>query len=197
MRRSATMAPVVDWILAELRALRAAYDFDIAAAVPRDKLTARPDGADNSIAWIVWHLARMEDVAINAVVRGGQQVLETDGWGARMSVADMRTGTGFAPSDVRGIEQILDVDGLDGYWTAVRRATISWLETAPSLDEVPDATSRLAAIPAIVPSEGGWIHEEWMGKPARYFVRTVVIAHGYLHLGEMRSVRSRLGINGL
>jgi hypothetical protein len=62
---------------------------------------------------------------------------------------------------------------------------------------VPDVGRRLAAIPAVVPAEGEWIRDEWSGKPARYFVRSVVLAHGFAHLGEMRSIRGLLGIAGL
>jgi hypothetical protein len=196
-QHAATATPVVDWVLAELRALSAAYDFDIGAAVPRDLLTARPPGAENSIAWLSWHLARCEDVAINAVVRGEPQVLHSNGWAGRLGISDARIGTGFSPQDVRRIEDALDIGALAAYASTVRASTVSWLETTPPLDVIPNVDERLAMSGSIVPAEGAWILQEWTGKPARYFLRTVLIAHGYMHLGEMRSIRGRLGINGL
>lgn len=197
MQLEAPTPQVVEWILHELRALRAAYDFDIGGAVPRDLVAVRPEGAANSILWLVWHLARIEDVAINTIIRDAPQVLFEDGWTARIGTPDTRVGTGFADADVRSVTEALDIDHLHAYWAAVRARTLAWLESGPDLEHAPDVGARLSRIPEIAPPDGAWLAEQWAGKPARYFVRTAVIAHGYVHLGEMRAVRGRLGIDGL
>src|SRR5437879_2163982 len=48
-------------------------------------LRARPQGL-NSIAWLLWHVTRFEDVAINAVLRDAPEVLDREGWAAQLGV---------------------------------------------------------------------------------------------------------------
>lgn len=164
--------------------------------VPADLWAARPGGVANSIAWLVWHVARCEDVAINTIVRDAPQVL-TDEWSWRLRVDDARIGTGFTDAEVDAVGRSLDVDELDRYWTAVRGVTAAWLERAPRLDCTPDVGGRLRLVSGVVPPAGEWLLDQWTGKPAAWFVSDMVIAHGYLHLGEMLSVRGLLGIEGL
>ena len=39
----------------------------------------------NSLVWLLWHMARVEDVVVNLVVADGRQVLD-DGWALRLKV---------------------------------------------------------------------------------------------------------------
>lgn len=196
MPKTAAAAGVVEWVLAEHRALRAAYDFDVRMLVPRDLLTQRPAGAANSIVWLVWHLARCEDAVVNALVRGAPQVLERDGWPGRIATTDTRIGTGFTAEEVDALSCAVDPGQVDAYWTAVRQATAAWLQRVPAseLDRVPP--NRLDPA-SLVPSDGAWILDRWRDKPASFLLSDAVIAHGYAHLGEMQTVRGLLGIRGL
>src|SRR4051794_25366524 len=65
-----------------------------------EQLRARPAPAANSIIWLLWHAARIEDAAINGIVAGGPQVLECDGWGERLGVAGRQIGTGMGDAEV-------------------------------------------------------------------------------------------------
>jgi hypothetical protein len=52
----------------------------------RDQLTFRVDSEANTIAWLIWHLSRIEDDHI-ADVAGRPQVWTSDGWAAAMAAA--------------------------------------------------------------------------------------------------------------
>ena len=39
-----------------------------------------PRNCDHSVAWLIWHIARIEDVAMNLLVAGGPQVLHQSNW---------------------------------------------------------------------------------------------------------------------
>jgi DinB family protein len=179
--------------------LRAFYERAVQRIVPPERMTERPGDIGNSIAWIVWHLARAEDVVINAIVRDVPQVLDSGGWAARMGVADHRIGTGFEESEVEALSRAIDVVALDDYWQAVRGGTDAWLPTVPAaaFDAVPDVRGRLAAIAPVAPPKAleGLI-AFWQGRPAAFLVRFPLINHGFLHLGEMFAIRGRLGLKG-
>lgn len=187
-----------EWLAAEHRDLRTMFERTVLQPTPRTLLTARPGGAGNSIGWVMWHLARVEDVVIHVVVRGQRPVLATGDWGRRMGVSDERVGTGFTEAEVETFSRAADPEQVDAYWQAVRAATAAWFAEVPleALDAVPDLDARLATVPPIVPAEAEWLLKFWRGRPAGWFLRFPVIDHGFLHLGQMQEIRGRLGVRG-
>lgn len=188
-----------EWFAAEHRDLRMMFERTVWQPTPRELLTSVAGGGGNSIAWLMWHLARVEDLVINAVVRGVPQVLSADDWPRRMGVTDARVGTGFQEAEVATFNGAANVDAVDAYWQAVRAETTAWLASvSPSdLDVVPDFDGRLASLPPIVPKEAEWLLGFWRGRAAGFFLRMPVIDHGFLHLGQMQEIRGRLGIKGV
>jgi hypothetical protein len=81
----------------------------------------RPDPAANSIAWLVWHLARIQDDHV-ADVAGVRQAWHEKGWAQRFGLPfdDHDTGYGHSPDQVAAVNvdpQLLadyhaDVDAL-------------------------------------------------------------------------------------
>src|ERR1700744_2179499 len=69
-----------------------------------DDLAYRPDEESNSIAWLVWHLTRIQDDHI-AGLDGLEQVWTAQGWvdrfGLPLDPAD--TGYGHGPEDVAAV----------------------------------------------------------------------------------------------
>jgi len=47
-------------------------------ALTDDQIRSRPDAAVNSIAWLLWHVARGEDVYMNRLLADRSQVLEAE-----------------------------------------------------------------------------------------------------------------------
>ncbi len=91
-----------------------------------DRLGYRPDAESNSIAWLVWHLTRVQDDHI-AAVAGREQVWTADGWADRFGLPfdDGATGYGQGPGDVAAVRA--DAGLLTGYHDAVHAATLSFV----------------------------------------------------------------------
>lgn len=125
--------------------LAAAYD-NIDAAVGQavrgltpDQLTQAPRAGANTIAWLTWHLSRVQDDHI-ADVAGHQQVWTADGWADRFGLPfdDSETGFGFSADQVAAVRA--DADLLAGYHSAVHQKTATYLATLSDgdLDRVVD-----------------------------------------------------------
>ena len=56
-----------------------------------------PGSLDHSIAWVVWHMTRIEDATMNLLVAGSPQVLLREDWLERMEIAVRDTGTRWNP----------------------------------------------------------------------------------------------------
>ena len=64
-----------------------------------EQMRARPGKGVNSPVWLLWHMARTEDVAVNLVVTDTGQVLD-DGWAPRLNVPCRHMGTGMTDDEV-------------------------------------------------------------------------------------------------
>jgi uncharacterized damage-inducible protein DinB len=104
-----------------------------------DELSTRPLDAGNSIAWLVWHLTRIQDDHL-ADAGGYEQTCVTDGWHERLGLpfdpAD--TGYGHSAEDVAAVRVAGDL--LIGYYDAVHARTAEYLKglTDEDLDRIVD-----------------------------------------------------------
>jgi hypothetical protein len=106
-----------------------------------DQVTFRIDPDANTIAWLIWHLTRVQDDHIAAVM-GAEQLWTADGWAARFELPfDVAaTGYGQSPTEV-GAVRVSDPGLLTGYYDAVHARTIQYIAglRASDLDRIVDA----------------------------------------------------------
>jgi hypothetical protein len=90
------------------------------------RLTYRVAGHANPIAWLVWHLTRVQDDHV-AEVAGTEQVWTADGWAERFDLPLPNHDTGYG----HGGEQVAAVDApadlLRDYHHAVHDRTVAYL----------------------------------------------------------------------
>ncbi|MBW5249933.1 DUF664 domain-containing protein [Streptomyces poriferorum] len=105
-----------------------------------DDLNARPDEGANSIAWLVWHLTRVQDDHL-ADAADTEQVWFTEGWAARFDLpfAEGATGYGHSSKEV-GAVKVGSADLLLGYYDAVHARSAEFIGRldGKALDRVVD-----------------------------------------------------------
>jgi hypothetical protein len=104
-------------------------------------LTFRADPEANTIAWLVWHLSRVQDGHIAELV-GEEHVWTTGGWVDRFDLPFDPGATGYGQSAdaVAGVRA--DAELLAHYYDAVHTRTIDYLHTLneADFDRVVDAS---------------------------------------------------------
>jgi uncharacterized damage-inducible protein DinB len=105
-----------------------------------DELNARPAPDVNSIAWLVWHLTRVQDDHI-ADAFDLDQVWLSQGWEKRFGLDLPRhdTGYGHSPAKVAKV-RVESADQLTGYYDAVHEQTLGALRglAAKDLERIVD-----------------------------------------------------------
>ena len=104
------------------------------------QLTKRPAPGTNSIGWLVWHLARVQDHHV-AELLGTEQIWVDDGWAARFGLEPDPSNTGYGhDADEVAAVRPDSADALIDYLGAVDARTRRLLETiAPAdLDRIVD-----------------------------------------------------------
>jgi uncharacterized damage-inducible protein DinB len=91
------------------------------------QLGTRPDDEANSIAWLVWHLSRVQDDHV-ADVAGAEQVWTGQDWLSRFGLPFPAgdTGYGHRPADVEAV-RVDAPDLLTGYYDAVHEQTVRFV----------------------------------------------------------------------
>ena len=139
-----------------------------------DLLATRPEQRGNSIAWLVWHAARVQDDHL-AEAGGYEQVWTAQGWEQRFGLPfeTGETGYGQSASDVARVR--VEGELLAGYLDAVVDRTLEYVRglSDADLDRVVD--------------------ERW-DPPVTLGVRLVsVIGDDLQHLGQAAYVKGLLG----
>lgn len=100
-----------------------------------EMLTYRADPEANSIAWLVWHLTRVQDDHIAELV-GQEQVWTTDGWVERFDLHFDQEATGYGQSAEDVARVRVDAELLGRYYDAVHARTLEYLRTLGDADFV-------------------------------------------------------------
>ncbi|NDL58989.1 mycothiol transferase [Phytoactinopolyspora mesophila] len=101
---------------------------DVVADLTPDQLAARLDNRANSIAWLIWHLTRVQDDHV-ADAAGTEQAWTAEGWSDRFELPFDRSATGYGHSS-RDVAQVQVKSGelLAEYYDAVHDRTLRFLE---------------------------------------------------------------------
>ncbi|HEY0620309.1 MAG TPA: DinB family protein [Kribbella sp.] len=112
---------------------------DVVDGLDDKTLSTRPDGKGNSIAWLIWHLTRIQDDHL-ADAGGYEQVYTAEGWHERLGLpfdpAD--TGYGHTAQDVAAV--VVPAEQLAGYYDAVHARSVEYLKglSDEDLDRIVD-----------------------------------------------------------
>jgi hypothetical protein len=165
------------------------------------QLRGRPHPGVNTIAWLLWHMARVEDVGVNRFAADRPQVLE-DGWLAKLAVGRSDVGTGMSDAEVDELSARVDLDALRGYWDAVTRRTPEVVASLRGSDLeaiVPkERVEHVASAEGAVAAGAEWLTEFWAGGRTRAWVLAQTpLLHVYGHYFEARAVAGLWGARSL
>jgi hypothetical protein len=138
------------------------------------QLAATPAPGANSIGWLIWHLARVQDHHVSELI-GSEQLWVTGDWAPRFGLAPDPTDSGYghSPDQVAGVRP----DGPDvllGYLAAADQRTTEFVS-------------------GLAPADLDRIVDRRWDPPVTMGVRLVSIADDCLqHVGQAAYVRGAL-----
>lgn len=135
---------------------------DLLGKLPEAQVRGRPHPGVNTVAWLLWHTARVEDVGVNRFIADRPQVLE-DRWLDRLGVPRRDVGTGMNDAEVDDLSARIDLQALRGHWEGV--------------------VSSEGAVAA----RAEWLTDFWAaGRSRAWFLAQVPLLHVYGHHFEAR-----------
>lgn len=82
-----------------------------------------PTPKDETIAWSMWHITRIEDITMNILVAGEPQVMSSGHWLEKLGVTVCDTGNAMTDEEILDLSAKLNMTALRSYRIAVGRKT--------------------------------------------------------------------------
>lgn len=161
-----------------------------------EQMRIRPGAGLNSLVWLLWHMARTEDAAVNPVVAARDQVLD-DQWMRRMNVPWRIIGTGMTEDEVAEMTARADIGAVRAYRSAVGRRTqeVARELCSQAWEEIVGVEDirRGAAVGAFRDWVEGTSYP-WLGWTRAEQLASSALRHNAAHIGEAVTIRSLAGI---
>lgn len=185
-----------------LQRYNALYDFWLGGVwemVPDDLMRQRPHPQVNSIAWILWHLTRVEDAGLNRFVIDGSQVLDDGSWMEKMNLPIRHNGGDMNFAEVDDLSQRINLQALQEYSKAVQlrtREIVSQL-TYDSLDAVMEEGYLRVILfdEGLASPRSAGLLDNYLGWTKGKCLMNFGMTHPYQHVGEIGVIASLLGVD--
>jgi hypothetical protein len=159
------------------------------------QMRVRPREDLNSIAWLMFHIARAEDVMVNVLLAGGSQVFD-DSWSKRLGVTRRDFGIGMTSPEVTELTQQVDLGALREYRDAVGRRTremVSGFKPQDWQGTVDTGNVERAAAEGAFGARSEALVKGMPGRPRAAVLSGIALIHSANHMGEATTVRAAGG----
>lgn len=171
------------------------YQDEVLASVPVDWMRIKPEGEDHSIAWLLWHLTRCEDITMNLLVAETAQVLFSGGWFDAMNTPCRDTGNAMSPEEITDFSQGINLDALFDYRMSVGGQTQNIIHNLQQADVYrkmkPSAVQRIFDEEAVVQEAAG-IVDYWSKRDVSGLLLMPATRHQLTHLNEALGIRNKI-----
>jgi hypothetical protein len=142
---------------------------------------------DQSIAWKLWHTGRIEDITMNLLIAGEQQIFKKGDWFDKLNVMAHDTGNAMNEDEIEALSEAIDGQALREYRLEVGKNTQSIIKTLQPEDlKQKIETYRLQRIldeGAVVEESKGLI-DYWGKKTFAGLLLMPATRHNLVHLNE-------------
>jgi uncharacterized damage-inducible protein DinB len=117
----------------------AGYIADAIKGLTKEELAWSPKPHSNTIIFLLWHVARAEDLWINRILKAGKDVYETEGWDKKFGTPPQDIGFGYDVAKLKAWP-VPSLKMAKDYATAVRKTTVDYVSklTEKQFDEPRD-----------------------------------------------------------
>lgn len=154
-----------------------------------------PEGFDQSIIWIFWHMTRIEDICMNILVAGEKQVFVQDEWFNKLSTPYKHCGFAMESEDVKILGDEISIQALKVYRSSVGKKTESIINSL-TLEEIaskvaPDRIQMAVDAEAVLP-EGQDLLTYWGRMNIAGILLMPPTRHSMHHISDSIEIKSKL-----
>ena len=155
-----------------------------------------------TIAYSLWHIFRIEDIAAHTLIQGDEQVLFAKGYDERINSPLITTGNELVKQQIADFSKKLDIDQLYAYIADVRSSTediINGLAFDMLKVKIPDDRREALIKLNVVSSDESavWLIDYWCRKDIRGSIQMPLSRHWIMHTEAALRIKEKLSQHGL
>ena len=161
-----------------------------------DDYSAMPKASDETIAWHIWHIARIEDIVANLLIAKTRQVFD-DEWIKRMNTPVKDTGNAMTDAEIIGFSSEVVKPELLAYRNAVGSRTREIITTLAPGDIAHKAAAEDLA--RLLPSgcltaqkDSIWLKDFWGRLTVGGMLCLPLTRHHMMHLPDSYAIKEYL-----
>ena len=171
------------------------FDDELWQGLTEADFRAIPPKGEHSIAWMLFHIARIEDIAMNLLIAGTSQLYLKDGWAKKLKSPIPHSANKMDNESVARLSAVIDMKALREYRIAVGKRTRAIVKKirAEEFDQKvnPIRLQKVLAEGAVIP-EAMEVVNYWGSRTIAGLLLMPATRHNLLHLNEALRVKQKL-----
>jgi len=171
------------------------FEDEIWRGLTEENIRRIPDGCEHSIAWIFWHLTRIEDVTMNLLLAGRQQIFQQEGWHEKMGIPFYDTGNAMLQTDVDILSAQIKIRILKEYRIAIGRRTreiVLRLKATELTQKVTPSRLQMVYDQGAVADGARGVLDYWGGLTYAGLLLMPPTRHNFIHQNEALRIKTKL-----
>ncbi len=171
------------------------FEDEILSDLAEAEFRCLPPGSEHSIAWILFHLTRCEDITMNMLVAGTPQLFVREDWAKKMNATIRHSANKMDEAGVAALSAQIDLEQLRAYRLSVGRRTREIVRKlkAEELKQKADPVrvQRIMEEGALLP-EAIEILNYWSKRTIAGLLLMPPTRHNFLHLNEALRIKQKI-----
>ena len=152
-----------------------------------------------TIAYSIWHMARIEDITAHTLICGDEQVLFRDDYMKATCSPIITTGNELVRDEITAFSQSLNISELLRYAADVKASTDELLSRLSYEDSkrrfTSDDKERVIASKSVSEDENAvWLIDYWCGKDITGIIKMPFTRHLIMHIEAIMRIAGKIGI---
>jgi hypothetical protein len=163
------------------------FEDEVLHDMPEVQIRRIPPASEHSVVWLIWHMARCEDITMNLLVAGTPQILHQGNWLKQMRITVCDTGNAMDSTGLVDFSQAIDIEALRSYRLAVGRRTreiVKQLLPADLKQKVESSRMQQVMSEGAVVEAARGIADYWSKRNVAGLLLMPATRHNLIHLNE-------------
>ncbi|WP_455684954.1 DinB family protein [Thomasclavelia sp.] len=154
----------------------------------KNEYAIMPTKKDETIAWVLWHITRIEDLTTNMLIAKENQIFDQT-WQRRLNVSITDTGNALDDDEIMYLSKNINIDELICYrntvskntWEIVKNLTNDDMKRKIDLNDL----NRILNVGGLTTDEDSiWLLDFWGKKDVAGIILMPLTRHIMLHLND-------------
>ena len=152
-------------------------------------------GHVNSVAWMLWHITRIEDATMNVLLADRPQVFHRGQWQSKLNSSFVDVGNELVAEEIGQLSAEINLKALLAYRLAVAkqtRALVSRLRAEELAGKPLPARLNRLADDGTVRAQASWLLDYWGSHPKTNLLLMPATRHSFVHFNEISRMLPKL-----